>query len=448
MNTKVIVDKPEDFAQPTTYPPARLAWTVWGLGAVFYLIGFYQRVAPAVITTELMNDFGISAAALGNLSAFYFYSYVALQIPTGILADSWGPRRLLAWGSFVAGLGTLLFAIAPTFIWASLGRLLIGGSVAVAYVALLKLATHWIAPRQFALASGLALLVGIVGAVFAGIPLQLLVAEFGWRAVMTGSAIVVFGVGVAIWSIVRDDPHEKGYASYAHPDAPAGSPSLARSLRGVAQVFRYRNIQLLFLIPGAIVGSVLTFSGLWGVPFLTTYYGLPATQAAAICTTLLVSWAISGPILGALSDRIGRRKPIYVIGCGLVFLGWSIIIFVQNLPIPLLVGLIIGTGIASGCMVITYAYGKESAPPSLAGTVSGVCNMGVMLGPMVLQPAVGWMLDQRWQGQMLDGVRIYGLEAYQAGFSLMLAWAGLAFMLTLFTQETHCQQMVGPDRIR
>ena len=82
-------------------PPASVAWLVWGLGACFYLIAFYQRVAPAVLTQELSREFRLSAAALGNLSAFYFYSYVAGQIPTGILADRWGPRRLLTAGALV-----------------------------------------------------------------------------------------------------------------------------------------------------------------------------------------------------------------------------------------------------------------------------------------------------------------------------------------------------------
>ena len=111
-------------------------------------MGFFQRVAPAVIATELMEEFELTATALGNLSAVYFYSYVAMQIPTGILADSWGPRRLLVWGGLVAGLGTLLFALAPGLGWANLGRLLVGGSVAVAFVSMLKLAMHWLAPKQ------------------------------------------------------------------------------------------------------------------------------------------------------------------------------------------------------------------------------------------------------------------------------------------------------------
>ena len=102
------------------FPPATAAWTVWGLGAALYLIGFYQRVAPAVMAEELAIDFALGAASLGNLSAFYFYSYVAMQIPTGILADRWGPRRLLAAGGLIAGAGTLVFALAPTLALAPL----------------------------------------------------------------------------------------------------------------------------------------------------------------------------------------------------------------------------------------------------------------------------------------------------------------------------------------
>lgn len=419
----------------------QVAWTMWGLGAIFYLIGFYQRVAPAVMAHQLTNDFALSGAALGNLSAFYFYSYVAMQIPTGILADSWGPRRLLTAGSLIAGLGTLIFALAQTLLWASLGRLVIGGSVAVAFVGLLKLATHWLPPRQFALASGLALLVGIVGAVFAGVPLQRLVETYGWRSVMIVSALVLFLVGLMIWVLVRDDPQERGYISYA-PVEPPPLPSFVGALREVLAIFGYRNPRFLFFIPGGIVGPVLTFAGLWGVPFLTTHYKLSNAHAAALCTTLLVSWAVSGPLLGALSDWIERRKPIYLIGSGLAALGWSRLIFLPKLPIPVLTFLIVVIGAASGCMVLSFAYGKESAPTHLAGTVSGMVNTGVMLGPMLLQPGVGWMLDLQWQKQMLDGVRVYGLSAYQAGFSLMLAWSGLAFVLVLLTQETNCKPIV------
>jgi sugar phosphate permease len=288
----------------------------------------------------------------------------------------------------------------------------------------------------------LALFVGIIGAVLAGVPLQLLVAQFDWRAVMLASAALPLATGAAIWWVVRDDPSEQGYASYAH--APAGpNPALRPGfVAGLGEILRYRNTWLLCLIPGGIVGAVLTFSGLWGVSFLTSNYGLPARQAAAVNTTLLVAWALGGPIFGTLSDRIGRRKPLYVGGCVVMALCWAIIILTPHLPVWLLVLLLALTGFASGCMVIGFAFLRESVPLYLAGTAAGVLNMGVMMGPMLLQPAVGWMLDQRWHGEMLNGVRSYGPEAYQAGFSLMLVWAGLALLLIFFTQETHCRQTV------
>lgn len=420
------------------YPPARLAWGMWGLGAALYLIGFYQRVAPAVITEELMKDFAISASGLGNLSAFYFYSYVAMQTPTGILADRLGPRRLLSLGALVAGIGGLLFGLAPTMFWACIGRLLIGGSVAVAFVGMLKLASHWFAPRQFALATGMALFCGVIGAVFAGVPLRLLVNLVGWRPVMTSSAAITLIVAVAIWLLVRDDPGEKGYQSYSlsSPGKNEGYSIIA----GIREIFRYRNTWLLCLIPGGVVGCILTFSGLWGVPFLTTHYGLLPAQAAALNSAMLVAWAVGGPICGGLSDRIGLRKPIYVI-CNIALVGaWLVIIFIPNLPLILLIGLLLFAGLASGGMIISFAFIKESVPSELGGTVSGIINMGVMTGPMIMQPAIGWILDMKWQGEILHGVKLYSFDAYRTGFSLMLAWAVLSAILIVFTKETHCQQ--------
>jgi len=422
------------------FPPLRLSWMIWGLAALFYVIAFYQRVAPAVITTELMSDFSLTATALGNLSAFYFYSYVAMQVPTGLLADHWGPRRLLTLGAAVAGIGTLMFGLAPDAAWANAGRLLIGASVAVAFVSMLKLAGHWMPPRQFALASGLALFCGIIGAVFAGVPLRLLVNGFGWRPVMVVSAAVTFAVGIVIWFLVRDDPRDKGYLSHAAQENDDITMVKSSAIAGIKKVLRYRNTWLLYLVPGGVAGCAITFAGLWGVPFLASHYGMEKTTAAAVCSTLLISWAVGGPVFGWLSDHMGHRKTLYASGCVILLFGWSVILLVPDLPVPILVLLLIIVGFASGNMIIGFAFAKESVPASLSGTVSGIINMGVMMGPMLLQPAVGWMLDRAWQGDAADGVRVYSLEAYRNGFSVMLIWLGLALVLVLFTRETYCKQ--------
>lgn len=420
-------------------PPLSLAWLVWGLAATLYLVAFYLRVAPAVITRELSLDFGLSAAALGNLSAFYFYSYVAVQIPTGLAADRWGPRRLLAAGAALTALGTLVFALAPTLAWASAGRLLIGASVGVAFVSMLKLATHWMPARLFAFASGMALVVGVAGATLAGAPLRVAVDAFGWRPAMIATAAATAIAAVAIWLVVRDDPAERGYASYYPADARKGAgPSIISQLR---EVLSYRNTWLLFLIPGGLSGILLTFAGLWGVPFLQTHYGFTSREAAMMASAMLVLWSLSSLAYGPLSQRIGRRKPIYIGGFVLTMLFWSVVVFVPGLSRAALAASLAGVAVSAGVFVLTFAFAKESVPARLGGSASGIANMGVMLGGLLMQPLVGFVLDRRWDGRMVDGVRVYDFAAYQSGFALILAWGALSLVLFAFTRETNCRQM-------
>lgn len=422
-----------------SFPSARLAWSVWGLGATLYVVGFYLRVAPAVITRELSEDLGLSATALGNLSAFYYFSYVAMQVPTGVLADRWGPRRLLTTGALASALGTLLFALAPSLPVAVAGRLVVGGSVAVAFVGVLKLASHWFVPRQFALASGMALATGIVGAVLAGAPLRFLVDRFGWRPVMAGSAAAIAALAAAIWTVVRDDPAERGHRSHFAGAAGGAPPSI---LGGLREVLRYRNTWLLSVVPGGVAGPLLAFAGLWGVPFLAASHNLSTAEAAGLTSVMMVGWAVGGPAFGILSDRLGRRKPLYAGGMVALAAGWAAVLFTSP-PAWLLVVLLAAVGLASGCMMPGFAFAKESVPPALAGTVSGVVNTGVMLGPLLLQPAVGLVLDLRAGGAAEAGARVHALSAWRAGFVPLMVWVAVSLVAILFTRETHCRQRGG-----
>jgi sugar phosphate permease len=422
-------------------PPASLAWLIWGLGAAFYFSGFYHRVAPAVMTDQLMADFNIGAAALGNFTAFYFYSYFLIQVPTGILADHWGPRKLLTAGSLIAACGTLMFAMTSSLIVADLGRFFIGGAAGVGFVSLLALATRWFPARFFATISGLSLFCGVAGAVSAGPPLRLLVEAFGWRPVMFVAAAVLLMIGIAIWRIVRDDPTQKGYRSYA-PPYPETTVSAQTLLTGLRTVLGYKNIWYLALVGCGLTGPVIAFAGLWGVPYMTTLHGIPTAASSAITSTLLICYAVGAIVLGLVSDRIGLRKPVIVGGAIMATIAWIPILFFPGIPLWLLVMLVILAGLANGSVTIGFAFAKESVPPRFAGTTSGIYNMGSTLGTMILQPAIGWLLDRNWQGGLVGGVRIYDLAAYRSGFALIIALSALAVLASAFTAETHCRQVM------
>lgn len=389
------------------------------------------------MTSELMHAFGIGAKDLGNLSAFYFYAYVAMQIPTGILVDSWGARKLLIAGSISAAAGTVLFGATGNFALACAGRAIVGGSTAVGWLVLLKLATHWFPSRRFAMLSGLGLFFGNIGALTAQVPLRLMIEHFGWRAVVLGSGTVVFGVCILAWALVRNDPREKNFRSYA-PAVLHRKNDIASLGAGFRKVFKYRNTWLIFFAQGSMVGAILAFTGLWGTPFLKARFGLAPASAAAVCSVMIVCWAVSSPLCGALSDRIGRRKPIYMTGCLLATVGWAVM-FYANLPLTAFVVVAALTGTSCGAVVLGFAYGKESVPVQFLGTISGTINIGNMIGPMLLQPGIGRILERRWSGQLVNGLRVYGVDAFQSAFLLMIAWLVLACILIGLTRETYCK---------
>lgn len=426
----------------SAYPPGSLSCLIWGVAALFYLGVFVLRAAPAVMTTELMRDFHIGGASLGNLSAFYFYAYVVMQIPVGVLTGPLGARNLLTLGAFTAALGTALFGSTDSFTLACLGRAILGGSTAVALLVLLRLAAHWFPGKNFGMMSGIGLFFGNMGAVLAQIPLRAAIERFTWRETVMGSAAAVFLLGVLAWLVVRNDPSEKGYASYAPPSLKEKS-SLAGAFRSLGSVFSYKNTWLILLAQGGLAGTILTYTGLWGAPFLRARYGLTPREAASISTVMLVAFAAGCPIFGAISDRIGRRKPAYLAGAAVVAAGWFSMFYIDGLSVQAYTVLAGVTGFATGCFIVGFPFGRESAPGKYMGTMTAAVNMGNMMGVVLLQPGIGMVLDKYWDGQLVNGAHVYGVAAYHTALALLVGWSVLAVILIALTKETYCKPAAG-----
>lgn len=393
------------------------------------------------MTAELMRDLKIGAASLGNLSAFYFYLYVAMQIPIGALTGSWGPRKLLVFGAISAALGQFLFGTTSNFALACAGRAIVGGSTAVGWLVVLRLAAHWFPKRQFGMVSGLGLLFGNLGALFAQVPLRLAVEYFGWRGTAAGSALGILALGLAAWIVVRDDPSEKGMESHAPASLRTHEKTTLRSmLASLRSVFGCANTWLIMIAQGGMVGPIMTFTGLWGAPFLKARYGLDPKTAAAISSIMIVCWAAASPIFGGYSDRIGNRKMPYLGGSLICAVGWVALIYASWLPLAAFTAIAAVTSFATGCVIIAFAYARESVPARDMGAVTATTNIGNMLGNVVLQPGIGMLLDRNWSGAVSHGARVYSASAFQIGFVPIAAWAVLSSVLIVLTRETRCRQ--------
>lgn len=418
------------------YSPAWLGWLMWGLVAMLYLLGFFQRMAPAVMVDELMRDFDISGALMGNLSATYFYSYAAMQIPSGLLVDKIGPRRLSSIACLISGFGVLTFAWGPNIWFAYSGRFLIGASVAVAFVTCMKLAGHWFPANKFATVTGVALLLGNIGGVLAGVPLSEAVAGVGWRTAMAASGIVALVTAAVMWLVVRDDPSSYGYASHAHASVQQnGTLPAGAALRSV---IARKDTWLLFFAGGFSAAPVLVFAGLWGVPYLTQVYDIERSKAASITSAMLVAWAIGGPLLGALSDRLGIRRLPYLLSVILTTMLWAVFLFVE-LPYVLLYPLLAAIGFTSGALIIGFAFAREVNHPGTAGATGGVVNMSVLGIAAIMQPVLGKILDSHWDGVLLNGARMYDSAAYSSAFSWFVVSAALSIIMVYFTTESFCR---------
>ena len=404
-----------------------------------YVLSFFQRFAPAGIAQDLAASFQTSAASLGVLAATYFYVYTIMQVPTGILVDTLGPRRILFFGGMIAGGGSLLFGMAETLDGALAGRTLIGLGVSVTFIAMLKIIAVWFEEHRFASVVGLSMLVGNFGSVLAGSPLSWLAQTAGWRGVFVGVGIVSLVLGVLAWLLVRDRPEANGNG----PGAVAPAPTFDRTviLTGLLRVVKNRATWPAAFVNAGLSGSFFAFGGLWATPFLTQGMGMTRATASAHLSLYFAGFAVGCLLIGTLSDRMRRRKPV-VIGSSLVLaLVWPV--WLSGLALPLVATyLLFGLmGLMTASFTLSWACAKEVNPPALSGMSTSVANMGGFLMGALLQPAVGWVMDQRWSGAMVNGVRLYAPEDYRWGLLLIACAAWLGAAAAWFIRETQCRNI-------
>ena len=389
-----------------------------------YVLSFFHRFAPAAIAPDVSADFSISAASMGILASTYFYVYTVMQVPTGILVDTIGSRRILLAGGLIGGIGSILFGLAPSFAWAVAGRTLIGLGVSVAFIAMLKIVAVWFDERRFASVAGLCILIGNSGSILAGAPLSLMAQSIGWRGIFVAVGLLSLVLGVACWVWVRDHPDDDSSGTSSH------LPGFDRTvvLTGLLRVVRNPATWPCMIVATGIAGSFFTFGGLWGGTYLMQVHAMSRDAASGHLSLYFASFAAGSFLLGTLSDRIGRRKPVLIICTHVYALIW--LLWLSGFPLapPWSYALFVLMGVVTSCFTLTWVCAKELNPPLLSGMSTSVTNMGCFLGAAVMQPLVGWIMDLRWQGDLSGGVRIFTPADYRVSFSLLvvMAWIGAA----------------------
>lgn len=407
-------------------------WFIWFLTSSFLFYKYLLQVSPSIMVNELMQAFSLSGLSMGNLAAFYFYAYLCMQLPVGILLDHFNPRRLLSVAILVCALGAWLFGEATSLWMAELGRLLIGVGGAFSAVGAMKFISMWFPVNRFALVSGLMMTVGMLGAVGGEAPLAYAVSQLGWRQTMTSSALIGLVLALCVWLLIRD---RKEDSAQSQP-----KQTLQSCWQQVRRLVINRQSWLISLYSGMAFAPVSAFAGLWGVPYLMEKYGMGRPMTASLVSFVFIGFACGSPLAGWLSDRIARRKPIMIIGTA-----FSAVILTYVLYFPALSGTVLGAllfafGFFSGFFFVSFALMREINSSHHSGTSIGFINMFNALFGALSEPLIGKLLDFGWRGVMKDGVRHFTVQNYHVALSVLPVILVLALLMQLFIRESYCVQ--------
>jgi MFS family permease len=397
----------------------RAAVSAWLITATYYFYQYTLRSAPAVMMPELSEAFGVSVMGMASLVGLFYYGYSPFSLVAGAAMDRLGPRRVVPLGAAIVGVGALLFATGNREA-ASIGRFMQGAGgvfalVGAAYIAMTnfpasRAATLIGATQMFGMAGGAA------GQFVVG---PLIAAGVTWTAFWTGMGILGLAISVVLFFLLPESP-----------PVPKSEGWLQEAAAAFGVVFRNPQSILCGMIAGLLFIPTTIFDMIWGVRYLQEARGADYATAVLRSATVPVGWIIGCPLLGFISDRIGRRKVVIVASAALllVCLAWMLYGRADVFP-PYVLGLV--AGVASGAAMLPYTIIKEANPPGVSGTATGVVNFLNFTFSALLGPVFGSLLTD-----VSGGISPMTLEHYQTAFQPLLYGVGLAIVLTFFLKET------------
>lgn len=411
-------------------------WVICIMGMLFYCFNYFLRSSSTALQADLTQTFHITATQFGTLIAFYYYAYTPMQVPAGMIYDKYGARFVLFLACLTAVLGLSIFVSADTFGVACAGRFLIGLGTAFAYIGVLKLASLWLPANRFATVAGLTTAFGMICGALSQRYLTKTVEAIGYKHALHGGLLIGIILSIAILFIVRSRPKQPINPA-AKTQAPMNFGQLMRAVRRIAvnpQMWLIGIIGCLLYLPSTV------FLDVWSVPYFKSVYGFTAAQAVNVSGIAFFGWILGGPVIGAFSDKIKRRRtPLILTGVVAAFL-LCIIFYVPGLSITQLEIMFFIIGFCLGAHPLCFALGKENNPAPMSGTAVAVTNMLIMAGGMIFLPFVGLLLDLHTTSPIgPNTLPVYSGSDYTFALSIIPLGVVLAIILSAFLKETYCE---------
>ncbi len=395
-------------------------YLMWLLPLAFFSYQFILRLWPSLMMEQIMLQYTIDATSFGLLAALYYYGYAGMQIPLAILLDKLGPKLVICGCAVICALATFIFIYANHWYLALASRLLVGVGSAVGFLAASKVISQWFSKEQYARMVGITFTGGLLGAIYGGKPVSLLVQNYGWQQV----ALVLGMISLAIAALT--------FICLKEPKAQNEDTSII-NLSDLKQLLSSPTIWVLALANMLMVGSLEGFADVWGANYLMTTYGFAKPQAASCVSMIFIGMLFGGPFLAMLTRKISTYTVI--IFCGLGMSGILLFMLTSSslLPIWLLNSLLFIVGVMCCYQVLMFAAGCDMVEKHLLGVTVAFLNSINMLGGSFFHTCIGKAMDSYWTGEMLGSIKVYSPSSYYYALLIIpvCALVGSAMVLYL-----------------
>lgn len=400
------------------------SWLVWAIGAGVYVLAVFHRSTLGVAGPLAAQRLHLSAAQLSSFVMLQLALYALMQVPTGILVDRFGPRRMLLAATLTMGTGQVLFALAGGYVPALLARGLLGAGDAMTYVSVLRLVAGWFPARRYAVLTSFTALAGSIGNIVATLPLTGILHGLGW-----GPTFAIAGSISILYGLLLLRPATAAPFRAAEERAAAGPVAGRRVSSEVKAAWRLPSGRLGFWVHFTCMAGPTTFATLWGFPYLTQALGYPTSVASSLLLLLVLGGVLANIGVGqAVSRRPEVRTPLAVVVCLLAMVGWLLLIGWPGgrPPFPVIVLVIIIFSICGPTSAVAFMLARDYNPRHRISTATGMVNIGGFCGAVIGIFLVGQILD------LVHTDPGNAVEGYRFAFCalLLLTAIGLSRMLT------------------
>ncbi len=424
IETTEVVSAEASFTQSAWSSGYLLSWIIFFLIAFFNLYEYLLRVFPSVVMIPIMSSYQIKATDFGQLTAYFYFIYAPMQLFVGALVDRYGPHYLLPLATLVCAIGAFLFAVPGTLLMAKIGRFLMGLGSAFAFVGGLKFLVVYFAPHRFGFLTGIIVSFSLLGGVLGQSAMATLLSRYDWRSLCYGIAFM----GVSLFALMF-------ISMRGQKTVRLHSVNWQQIFEGIRFLLKSRKAWLLGLVGCFFYLPITVFAELWGVSYLKVGYGFSTVEAAYLVSMVFLGWAVGCPLAGWISDRVYKPRLFMILGaCGSLIL----LIFMLMMSARLkawLPFLMFTLGFFGSTQILATCIMRDYVPIKIASTAISFLNTLVLMGGFLVQPFVGFLLDNRWQGGKIDGIRYYSADNYQVALMVVPAALLLGLVLSFFFSD-------------